>query len=306
MLRKNNTFYPRIGIIIPVFNRIKSTIECLKSLDKIDYPNYRIIVIDDGSTDATWDTITMNYLYVLMIKGDGNLWWSKATNLGIIKAIEFGFEYVLFLNNDDEVDKDILKNLVRCAIDNPNSIVAAKVRDFINPDIIVFAGSGVDWKMRGTYRIGSGEIDKGQYDQRKDIEWIPGSGTFLNTHYFKKIGFIDAKTFPQYGADIDFTLRARKAGYRIVFEPKALIWKKLETTGIISSQMEPTFRTFFDALVSLRSPLNIKRQVRLLWRHCPKKYILKQLFRTYYSFYRGLLAEVIKNRFPYIAKLTNR
>lgn len=294
---------PKIAIIIPVFNRIGYTIQCLESLKKIKYPHYSIIIIDDGSTDMTWETITEIYPYVIMIKGDGNLWWSKATNIGVMKATEYGFDYVLFLNNDDEVDKDILTHLSCCAQENSNSIVAAKVRDYYLPDNIVFAGGYVDWKNRGIYRIGEGEIDKGQYDQRRDIEWIPGAGTFVNIRFFKKIGFIDDNTFPQYGADIDFTLRAKKAGYRIILEPKAVIWKKLEATGIFSPQNKMPFRMLYDALVSTRSPMNIKLQVTFLWRHCPKKYFLKQLSSKYYSLYRGMIAEIIKQHFPFVKKI---
>src|SRR3990172_890828 len=122
--------YPKIAIVIPVFNRIKYTVECLASLKNISYPNFEIIIVDDGSTDGTSEVIKKNYPQAVLVKGDGNLWWSKSSNIGIMKAIEDSCEYVLFLNNDDEVEKDILNHLTRCALDNPNTIVASKVLDY--------------------------------------------------------------------------------------------------------------------------------------------------------------------------------
>lgn len=281
---------PKIGIIIPVFNRIKLTTACLESLKNVLYPNVEIIIVDDGSTDGTSEIIKNDYPYVVIVKGDGNLWWAKATNMGIEKAILNNCHYVLFLNNDDEVDELILNNLMECARDNPESIIGCKVRDFDQPDKLIFAGGDCDWKNKGLLTYGYGEIDTGQYDLRKEIKWIPGAGTFVRADLFGEIGFIDDRIFPHYAADIDFTLRAYEAGYKIIFEPKAILYKKMGDNGSSATPKYSLFKKFVLPLFSIRSSVNLPLQARFLWRHCPKRLIPRMLIHKYFTYYKGFLS----------------
>ena len=290
--------YPKIAIVIPVFNRINHTVQCLESLKNVRYPNLEIIIIDDGSTDRTSEVIKKYFPYVVLVEGDGNLWWAKATNLGIKKAVSNKAQYILFLNNDDEVDNNIVLNLLQCAKDNPDSIIGCKVRHFEQPNKIIFAGGFCDWENRGLFRHGDGEIDLGQHDMRKEIEWIPGAGTFVNVDVFEKIGLIDDGSFPQYRGDIDFTLRAHKAGYRVIFEPTAVLYKKMEPNTSSCAKRPEIFRKLIMPLFSRRSPMNLKTESIFVWKHCPKKYMIRRFFWTYYSYYKGFFSlNVIKRHY---------
>jgi GT2 family glycosyltransferase len=90
-----------IYIVIPVFNRINFTRECLISLRGQTYTDYKTLVVDDGSTDDTEEIIKREFPEVKVLKGDGNLWWTGATNMGIEYALKIGHEndFILTLNS---------------------------------------------------------------------------------------------------------------------------------------------------------------------------------------------------------------
>ena len=106
-----------IWICIPVFNNIKYTIDCLESLEKQTYGDYKIIVCDDGSTDNTTEIIKEKFSGVILLKGDGNLWWAGAINECLKYALYHGKknDYILLLNNDLVVKENYLENLVKSA-----------------------------------------------------------------------------------------------------------------------------------------------------------------------------------------------
>ena len=85
---------PLVALVIPVHNSKDDTREFLESLKQLSYPNYKTIIIDDGSIDGTEEMIRQEYPEVVLLKGDGNLWSSNATNMGMEKAIEIGAKYI--------------------------------------------------------------------------------------------------------------------------------------------------------------------------------------------------------------------
>lgn len=101
-----------IYIVIPIYNRKNFTRECIVSLQNQTYKNYKIIIIDDGSTDGTKEMLQTEFPEVLVLYGDGNLFWTKAINMGIKKALALGAEYILTLNNDTIATSDFLEKMI--------------------------------------------------------------------------------------------------------------------------------------------------------------------------------------------------
>ncbi len=101
-----------LHIVIPVHNRKYLTNKCLNSLQRQTYKNFNIIVIDDGSTDGTSKMIQNDFPGVILLHGDGNLWWTGATNMGCRYAIENGAKYILTLNDDVIVKHDYIEKMI--------------------------------------------------------------------------------------------------------------------------------------------------------------------------------------------------
>ena len=273
--------YPLVAIVVAVHNNKEDTREFLESLKQVSYSNFKTIIIDDGSTDGTSEMIRQEYPEVVLLEGDGNLWWSGGVNKGIEEAMAIGVSYVLFLDNDTVVDPKFISVLVDTAEKNPNSIISPKVYFYDDPKMIQSAGWQIDrWKVNYT-RVGSGEIDQGQYDSQRDIPCAT-MGTFINTAVFEDIGMMDAKNMPQYGADQDFTIRARQRGYRIIYAPGSMVWHKRK--GTVNKGI-PTKTSFLSRLIYLttnpKSQSYFLMQMVFTFRHCPKYLIPLALFRYF-------------------------
>ena len=105
---------PTIYIVIPVHNRLEATRECLGSLRCQTYKAFKIVVVDDGSTDGTSGLVSQEYPEVTVLKGKGELWWTGATNLGVRYALQDcrGDDYILTLNNDTFLPPEYLETMI--------------------------------------------------------------------------------------------------------------------------------------------------------------------------------------------------
>ena len=281
-----NNYLPLVSILIPIHNEINCTLKCLASLKEVDYPNYKIIIIDDGSTDGSEEIISENYHYVEILKGDGNLWWSGAMNLGIKHALKLGTDYILTLNNDNVVDKNFLNELVKCAQANPKSIIGSKVYFIDSPQKIRYAGGYFDWKRGKTVGLNYGEIDRGQFADLKEVEFLGGMGVLIPKSAFYDVGFFDDKNFPQYAGDVDYWLRAKKKGYKILLNPDSIIYDHPDKSGTknLGPKLSPIY--VLKSLFSIKSHINIKTQYKFFKHHCPKKYFIRSFLLFYFNCFK--------------------
>lgn len=260
---------PLVAVIIPVHNNKQDTKEFLESFKCVTYLNYKVIIIDDGSTDGTEEMIKKGYPEVFLLKGDGDLWWTLAANMGIEKAIETGADYILIADNDSKLHADFLSALVDTAERNPRSITFSKAYCYEEPERIYSAGWEVNWLWGGLKRIGVRELDKGQYDVQRDCK-AANVNMLINTAFFQDLGMFDHKNFPQYWSDTDFTYRAYKKGYRIIYEPKSVIWNKGQgTTGPRIPQTASLLTAFKYYATDKRSSRTIHDSTIFYWRHYP-------------------------------------
>ena len=269
MYEKFEKDYPLVALVVPVYNNKEDTAEFLESLKGVTYPNYKVIIIDDGSSDGTEAMIKEKYPYVILLKGDGNLWWSGANNMGIKKAIEIGADYVLLTNNDTIVDSEFISALVDTAEKNPRSITTSKAYYYDNPKKICYAGGETTWII-GELKTIRGNDDE-SYNIQKDVKYSVCLGTLINTSFFKDIGLMDYENFPQNFADADFTYRAYKKGYRIIYEPKSMTWHKGSSTVKKDAAFNTNsfLSTFIFLTTNIKSWQNFHMRVKFYLRHCP-------------------------------------
>ncbi len=212
------------------YNGEKYTNSCIKSIFKSSYQNYLIVVVDNASTDNSPKLLEEEFgNKVTLIRNKRNLGFSGANNIGIKYALENGCEYILLLNNDTEIDKDLIKRMVDASIKNGNAIVSPKIYYYDEPNKIWSAGGGINWKKGLSYHYGLNEIDKGQFNEPREIDFATGCCVLIHKSVFEKIGFL-AEEYFLYFEDTDFCVRAKNAGIKIIYEPSAKLWHKVSST----------------------------------------------------------------------------
>lgn len=218
---------PKVSVIILSWNGLKDTIECLDSVKKIDYPNYEIIVVDNGSTDGSPEEIARLFPEITLIRNKENLGYAEGNNIGIRYALSNGADYILLLNNDTVVDAKILKSFIEAADMYPEAgIFGAKIYYYSEPNKIWSAGSGWDEKKLAFFLRGFGELNMNdKYNQIIGIDYVTGCALFFRKVVAQTIGLLETRFF-LVAEDSDWCYRARKAGFKTLYIPNAKVWHK--------------------------------------------------------------------------------
>ena len=229
--------YPKVSIIILNWNGLEDTIECLESLKNITYPNYEVIIVDNGSEGNDAQVLKERFSdYVHLMQNDRNYGFAEGNNIGMRYALEkLNPDYILLLNNDTVVQPYFLTELVDVAQNDSNiGILGPKIYYYSKPQTIDFAGGGLLRRIGHSFHIGAHRTDKGQYDRLTEVDFITGCALLIGTGVVDRIGLLDPDYFV-YSEDLDWCVRAKDAGYRIIFVPQAKIWHKgTSTLGLMS------------------------------------------------------------------------
>jgi len=283
----------KVFIIIVNWNNWPDTLECLESLKNIDYPDYRIIVVDNGSTDGSAEKIK-EYIKDIVpcfrqpadfIPVRCNRGFAAGNNPGIDFALKNKADYVLLLNNDTTVDKDFLKRLAEAGEDNKKAgILGSSIYFYSQPDKIWFLGGKFNWlKTRWTKGRGHLGLDFPVNELFKEknqkVNFITGCCMLIKREAVEKIGNLDERFFLYY-EDVDYCLRARKAGFDCLVVPSAKIWHKISSS--VSGLGSPKILRYHYRNVMLLTEKNapvLIRWLRHLWAGLiASKQIFKILF----------------------------
>ncbi len=222
---------PLVFIILVNWNGREITLECLASLHTISYKNFKVVVVDNGSSDDSVPAIARKFPGVVILEMRENLRFAEGNNAGIRYALEHGAELVLLLNNDTVVDKDFLSRLVEnIQSDSAIGMVAPKIYYHDDPGRIWFAGGELSMWAGTLKHIGIREVDTGQYNSVREILYASGCCLLTRTEVINRIGMLD-KSFFMYTEDADWCMRCRQAGFRIYYEPRARVWHKLSVSS---------------------------------------------------------------------------
>lgn len=211
---------PFVSIIVPTYNGRKKIGRCLRSLQNINYQKYEIIAVDDCSEDGTPDYINKYFSRIKLILLSKNSGVAHARNEGMKKA---SGKYYCFVDDDNTVDPNFLMELVQTAeSDRTIGFVGPKMLFYNNPKKIMFAGSKINLLTSRTRYLGINETDRGQYDQAKETDHIPNVW-LVKRHVIDMIGVIDERYITHY-EESDWALRAKVAGFKIVYCPKSVVY----------------------------------------------------------------------------------
>ncbi|MDZ7356735.1 MAG: glycosyltransferase family 2 protein, partial [candidate division KSB1 bacterium] len=200
----NHKRVPSVAVIILNWNNWQDTVECLESLAQIDYPNYQVIVIDNGSSDDSVVQLKHRFDWIRLFETGENLGFSAGVNYGIERAKDS--ELVLLLNNDTIVAPNFLTELVKTIqSDNTIGLVGGRIYylDVAKTDTALFcrqnkiwsAGGGISKLTKKAFHIGDKKIDHGQYDQQREVDFLSGCCLLIKREVFEKIGLLDPDYF---------------------------------------------------------------------------------------------------------------
>ena len=230
------THTPTVHIVMVNCNGKAVTLACLETLVKVKYPAWKVTLIDNGSTDGSVQAIRATYPDVDILTMEANLGWARAANVGIRHVLEQGAELVLLLNNDTLLDPNFLDALVAVTVDKPDvGFVAPKIYYADEPTRLWSAGAAVSMWLGMTWHIGIRERDHGQYDTPREIPLATGCCILVRRELIEHVGLLD-ESYYMYTEDADWIMRARRAGYKVFYEPRAKIWHRLsvDTGGHLS------------------------------------------------------------------------
>ena len=222
---------PSVFIIVVNWNGKEDTLQCLESLRGLAYPNYTTILVDNGSRDGSVAAVRSHFPEVTILDLPENLRFAGGNNKGIELAMTSGAEFVLLLNNDTVVPKDFLGYLVdRIQSDTTIGMVAPKVCYFSSPDTIWFAGARIRFWTGTMAHIGIRERDQHQFDVAGETDYATGCCVLVSRTVIEAIGMLDESYF-MYVEDADWSVRARQAGFRVFYEPRASILHKVSASA---------------------------------------------------------------------------
>lgn len=236
--KKNNMKFPLVYIIILNWNGLQDTLECLESVFKLDYSNFKVVVVDNDSVDDSVTAIRKACLQVTLIKNIKNLGYTGGNNVAMRYAMEHGADYMWLLNNDTVVETNTLRKLVDTAENSSEIGMVSPVIYFFESEKIQFFGSYIDWAVPEILLF----TNYSSLEQEQKCKSISlwGTALLIKRSVVEKIGYLEDKYFA-YHEDEEYSIRANKAGFRNMVQPQATIYHKNSRSTVSALSPMQTF-----------------------------------------------------------------
>ncbi len=232
----------QVTIVIVNYEGQADTRECLTSLLEIKHTQFQfnVLVVDNGSIQAFKLPRSLTKKNIEVVRSQANLGFTGGNNLGIWYAREnYNPDYILLLNNDTTVEPMFLEEMIQFSKDHldvgliGSKIYFSKGREFHSETyapsdrgkVIWFAGGSIDWPNLVAFHRGVDEVDRGQFDQSIQTDFITGCSLLIPRTVFEKIGGLN-KDYFLYLEDVDYCLRAQQAGFKLGICPESVVWHK--------------------------------------------------------------------------------
>jgi len=282
---------PFVYVVMLTYNHCRDTLQALDSLSRMTYPNYRLMVVDNQSTDRTVEIVEAEYPDVELLVHPSNLGFAAGVNPGLQQALDRGADFVLVINNDVLVMPSMLTHLV-AAMEPDIGAAAPMIYYLDDPKRIWSTGFSMHpllLEMRGGAR---GQIDQGQWQTPFEVDYLLGCAILLNSAVLREVGLFDERYFFYY-EDLDFSLRVRQRGYRLITVAQAkMLHKGAGSAGMMSVfrmyQMARGSVTFFRAHAH-----GLQRPASFLFRfgsavRTSVRFLLSKQFNLLQCYWQGL------------------
>ena len=240
---------PKVAVLVLNWNAWEVTCDCLRSLARLEYENYDVAVIDNGSTDGSVQKFRQRFADLTILENGANLGFAAGNNIGVRYALEHGAQYVLLLNNDTVVSPSFLSALVRVAeSDNRVGILNPKIYYFDPPDRIWYAGGSFTPWFGFARHKGIRKRSCDLHDSTREVTFITGCAFLIKAEVIRRIGLLD-ESFFMVCEDTDWSIRALRAGFRAMYVAEAEISHRESYT--IRNRKGKAFRDYYNIRNSL-------------------------------------------------------
>jgi GT2 family glycosyltransferase len=267
----NSPAKPTVFVVIPVFNRLHFTRDCIQHLNAQNYQPIRIVVADGGSSEGTVEAIRNEHPDVVVLTSEKEQWWAGSMAMGIDHALSESRsedDFVLMMNNDTQIPNDYVEKLV-VASNTYDAAVGALVVDSRDATRVLDAGEYIDWASYSFPVKSSVDADECFCD---DVDVLPGRGSLVPLRMIRKAGNVDAGMLPHYLADYEFFYRLKRHGCRLGVCYETRVLAHIEETGIVPTHGKSGFRAIWREVFSRRSMSNVIDHWRFVGRHAPAQY----------------------------------
>lgn len=281
-----------IGIVVPTFNRQRKTRRFLESLVHQTYRDFRVYMVDSGSTDGTRDLINEHRIDVCLVPATPSHWWASATNLGVKRAIADGCDPLLMINDDAIILEDYLERFVSVFERNKLDYLANRIDFADQPGRIWALGSFSVWSSPYLFQLKFNgwwedelppEICKGEI---YPAQATCGDGVLIRKSVFERIGFYQETYCPQVHADTEFSFRARQQGIQphvatnvVLYNDVDNLSESMGSTSLQATELDKLKSVFFDK----KSDLFLNPVIYIVARYAPWAAFLPTLSKFYLS-----------------------
>lgn len=223
---------PRVAAVVLNYDDAAITVEAVASLRRMEYPAWDLVVLDNASRDDSPARLAATFPDLRQLRLEINRGSSAGYAAAMDWAFANGYDYVLLLNNDIAVDAGLLAELVRVAEGDPRiGAVGPKCYFHGEPQRLWSAGGRLRFRQSITRERGYGELDRGQYDDGGEVDYVNGCAILVRRAAAAAVGGWDPVFFICVD-DADYCTRLRRAGFRCAFAPRARLWHRVAwTTG---------------------------------------------------------------------------
>ena len=218
-----------VNLFVLNWNGRDLTLDCLSSLEKITYPNVKVYVIDNGSSDNSVTEIQNQFPDFEIIQLPENYGFAKGNNAGF-QLVKQKADFTIFLNNDTVVDPYFVEPLIN-EMESNSTVKQATPKIFYADDLeyIWFGGGKINLWAGWIRHLGIRQKDSTQFSFNRNVDYATGCCVCMRTEDFESIGMFD-ESFFMYGEDVDLSLRFREQGGQILFVPESKIWHKVSSS----------------------------------------------------------------------------